>query len=77
MVIRPLRMRTSIEEFQEFNKMVDKSKKKKLKNYKIFSLNSGIGVVLLITTVFAFSCIILFSIKNNSIVKINKIHFVR
>jgi hypothetical protein len=56
MVIRPMRMRTSKEEYQEFNKMVDKSKNKKSKNFRVFSLNSGIGVVLLVTTVLAFSC---------------------
>jgi hypothetical protein len=56
MVIRPMRMRTSKEEYQEFNKMVDKSKNKNSKNFRVFSLNSGIGVVLLVTTVLAFSC---------------------
>ncbi len=57
MVIRPMRMRASKEDFDDFNKLMNKSKNKKAPGkYKLFSLSSGIGITLAATTLFTVFC---------------------
>ncbi len=50
MAIRPTKMRTSKEEYKELNDLINKSKG--AGKYRMFSLSSGIGIALLVTTTF-------------------------